>query len=146
MRSYTLEVIDEAWPQQRKGVVPTGNVRIAADLANDLATFEPRSEGQKALHAEAYRQFNELIERRRSRVLGVTAGLSGALWALVLIGAVINIAVTWCFHLHNQKNARLDDGIDLNVARAADFPPGSNGSSLYGGFVSVFATLSTYLR
>jgi hypothetical protein len=35
--------------------------------------------------------------------LGVTAGLSGALWALVLIGAAINIAVTWCFHLHNRR-------------------------------------------
>jgi NADH:ubiquinone oxidoreductase subunit 6 (subunit J) len=36
-------------------------------------------------------------------LLGVTAGLSGALWVLVYIGAVINIAVTWCFHLHNQR-------------------------------------------
>ena len=35
--------------------------------------------------------------------MGVTAGLSGALWALVYIGAGINIAVTWCFHLHNQR-------------------------------------------
>jgi len=35
--------------------------------------------------------------------LGVTAGLSGALWALVYLGSVINIAVTWCFHLHNRK-------------------------------------------
>jgi hypothetical protein len=36
-------------------------------------------------------------------LLGVTAGLSGPLWALVLIGAAINIAVTWCFHLRNQR-------------------------------------------
>ena len=103
VRRYTRQVIDVAWPQQRKGVIPMGNVRIVADLANDLAAFEPASEGQKALHAETYRQFNELVERRRSRVLGVTQGLSGSLWALVLIGAVINIAVTWCFHLHNQR-------------------------------------------
>ena|SRR5215471_12840590 len=103
LRRYTRQVIDVAWPQQRKGIIPTGNVRIVADLANDLAAFEPASEGQKALHEEVYRQFNELVERRRSRVLGVTAGLSASLWALVLIGAVINIAVTWCFHLHNQR-------------------------------------------
>ena len=72
-------------------------------LANDLAAFEPASEGQKALHAEVYRQFNKLVERRRSWVLVVTAGLSGSLWALVLLGAAITIAVTWCFHLHNQR-------------------------------------------
>lgn len=103
VRKYTRNVIDVAWPQQRKGLIPMGNVRIVSDLANDLAVFEPASEGQKALHAETYRLFNELIERRRSRVLGVTQGLSGALWALFLIGAVINIAVTWCFHLHNRR-------------------------------------------
>lgn len=80
-----------------------GNVRIVADLADDLASFEPVSEEQKTLQAEVYRQFTELVERRRSRVLGVRAGLSASLWALVLIGAGINIGVTWCFHLHNLR-------------------------------------------
>src|SRR5215471_449615 len=142
LRRYTRQVIDVAWPQQRKGIIPTGNVRIVADLANDLAAFEPASEGQKALHEEVYRQFNELVERRRSRVLGVTAGLSASLWALVLIGAVINIAVTWCFHLHNRRMHFWMTAFDPLVARTADFPPGGNGSSLFWGPIGVSATLS----
>ena len=96
-------MIDVAWPQQQKGIVPKGNVANVANLANDLAAFEPASEEQKTLHRETYERFNELVERRRSRLLGVTAGLSGALWALVYLGAVINIAVTWCFHVQNRK-------------------------------------------
>lgn len=103
LRDYARQVIDTAWPQQRRGIVPKGNIVVVAALAYDLAAFEPASEGQKDLHEESYRKFNELVQCRRSRLLGVTAGLSGALWALVLIGAAINIAVTWCFHLHNQK-------------------------------------------
>ena len=103
LRSYTREVIDVAWPQQKKGIVPRGNVANVANLATDLAAFEPASEEQKTLHRETYDRFNELVERRRSRLLGVTAGLSGALWALVYLGAVINIAVTWCFHVQNRK-------------------------------------------
>jgi hypothetical protein len=103
LRSYARQVIYVAWPQQRKGIIPTGNIVTIAVLSYDLAAFEPTSEGQKALHAETYTRFNELVERRRSRLLSVKAGLSGALWALVLIGAVINIAVTWCFHLPNRK-------------------------------------------
>ena len=103
LRNYTHEVIDVAWPEQQKGIIPRGNVTILANLATDLAAFEPASEEQKILHQETYSRFNELVERRRSRLLGVTAGLSGALWALVLIGAVIDIAVTWCFHLHNRR-------------------------------------------
>ena len=103
LRRYTREVIDVAWPEQQKGIVPRGNVVNVARLADDLAAFEPASEEQKILHTETLSRFNELVERRRSRLLGVTAGLSGALWALVLIGALINIAVTWCFHLGNQR-------------------------------------------
>jgi hypothetical protein len=36
LRRYTREVIDVAWPQQQKGLIPKGNVANVADLANDL--------------------------------------------------------------------------------------------------------------
>ncbi|MCL2660112.1 MAG: DUF4239 domain-containing protein [Acidobacteriaceae bacterium] len=103
LRSYVHEVIYVAWPEQQKGIIPRGNVAFVARLESDLATFEPASDEQKILHAETFDRFNELVQRRRSRLLGVTAGLSGALWALVYVGAVINIAVTWCFHLNNRR-------------------------------------------
>jgi hypothetical protein len=70
---------------------------------HNLLTFEPATEGQKILHAQALHQFNQLVERRRSRVLSVKAGLSASLWSLVLIGAAINIAVTWLFHVQKEK-------------------------------------------
>jgi len=103
LRRYTRQVIDVAWPEQQKGIVPKGNVATVAQLANDLCSFEPASEELKILDMHAFDRFNELVERRRARLLGVMAGLSGALWALVYIGALINISVTWCFHLHNRK-------------------------------------------
>lgn len=103
LRDYARQVIDTSWPQQRRGIIPEGNFVTLAVVAYDLAAFEPVSNEQKDLHEESYRQFNELVQCRRSRLLSVTAGLSGALWGLVLLGAGINIAVTWCFHLHNQR-------------------------------------------
>jgi len=124
-----------AWPQQQKGIVPKGNVANVANLANDLAAFEPVAEEQKILHRETYDRFNELVERRRSRLLGVTAGLS-----------VINIAVTWCFHVPNRKHAHLDDRLDVLVARADDLPPLGNGSSVFRTDIGVYATFSAYLR
>ena len=86
-----------------EGRYPKGQHRDRCQPANELAGYEPVSEEQKILHTETYDKFNQLVERRRSRLLGVTAGLSGPLWLLVLIGAAINIAVTWCFHLGNQR-------------------------------------------
>lgn len=103
VRRYTREVINVGWPEQQKGIIPRGNVATVANLVHDLTAFEPASEGQKVLCHETYDRFDELVERRRSRLLGVTEGLSGALWALVYLGAVINIAVTWCFQLYNQR-------------------------------------------
>lgn len=103
LRTYTREVIDVAWPQQQKGIIPRNNVATIATLAHDVSAFEPASEEQKNLQKETYTRFNELVQRRRSRLLGVTQGLSAPLWALVYIGGAITIAVTWCFHLQNQK-------------------------------------------
>src|SRR5262249_21194988 len=71
LRRYTRQVIDVAWPEQKKGIVPRGNVANMANLANDLAAFEPVSEEQKTLDRETYDRFDELVERRRSRILGV---------------------------------------------------------------------------
>jgi hypothetical protein len=103
LRTYTRDVIDVEWPEQQKGILPRSNLPKVANLLNDLSAFEPASEGQNALHMETLNKFNEFEERRTSRLFGVTARLSGPLWALVYIGAAINIAVTWCFHLRNQR-------------------------------------------
>jgi hypothetical protein len=97
LRSYTREVIDVGWAQQRHGIVPSGAGAKLAAFQTDFLQFEPKSETQKIVHAEAYRQFNALVERRRARLDSVTAGLPGPLWAMVLIGAFISIAVTWLF-------------------------------------------------
>ncbi len=103
MRTITRQVIDLSWPQQRAGIMPKASLAEFTRFEQDLLTFEPVTEGQKILHAQAIHQFNQLVERRRSRVLSVKAGLSGSLWALVLIGAAINIALTWLFHVQKAR-------------------------------------------
>lgn len=103
LQRYCRNIIDVAWPQQRKGIVPISNKTVLDDVGRDLASFEPASQGQLILHSESLRQFNLLVERRRARHVYVKAGLSSSLWALVLIGAAISIAVTWCFHVRNKR-------------------------------------------
>jgi uncharacterized membrane protein YiaA len=103
LRMYTRNVIDVGWPQQRKGIAPTGNLVTLENLQRHLMSFEPATEGQKILHAEVFRQFNQLVEQRRSRLVSVSSGLSASLWTLVLVGAMINIAGTWFFHLRKKQ-------------------------------------------
>jgi Protein of unknown function (DUF4239) len=103
LREYTREVIDVGWPQQRRGIVPTGASKLLARFQNHFLQFEPKTETEKIVHADAYRQFNTLVEHRRGRLDSVRVGLPGPLWAMVLIGAFISIAVTWFFDMPNPR-------------------------------------------
>ena len=104
LRRYIRAVIDVGWPLQQKGIVPRSpNKTELDDLGKHLTSFEPATEAQKSLLSESFHQYNELVEWRRSRHVSVTSGLSSSLWALVLIGAAISIAVTWAFHVKNRR-------------------------------------------
>ena len=91
LREYTRFVIEEAWPQQRRGIIPTGGTARITVFQEALSAFEPATPGQELLHGEALRQFNHLIELRRLRLHSVTSGIPIVMWYVVGLGAVINI-------------------------------------------------------
>jgi hypothetical protein len=49
LKDYTRHVIDEAWPLQRKGIVPSGNVAYVVAFHAKLIGFEPQTKGQEAM-------------------------------------------------------------------------------------------------
>jgi hypothetical protein len=59
---------------------------------------DPETERQKILATEAYSAYNELTQSRQARLNTVTEEMPGPLWVLVVVGALVCIAVTWCFH------------------------------------------------
>ncbi|HSP96396.1 MAG TPA: hypothetical protein VL049_04005 [Candidatus Dormibacteraeota bacterium] len=98
---YTHYVIEEAWPQQRRGEVPRGGTLILNDLQRVLYAFEPVTEGQKAAHAEALRAFNSLIEFRRQRLEAVDYAVPRSLWSVVVIGALLSITASYVFSMES---------------------------------------------
>jgi hypothetical protein len=102
LRRYAREVIDVAWALQRRGIVPESEGNILSAFETHLQQFEPQTEGQKALYTQVYAGFNHLAELRGRRLQSVREGLSGPLWAIVLAGAFLSIAVTWFFHMKSQ--------------------------------------------
>ena len=103
LREYARQVIDVAWPLQRRGIVPQNAVDRLEAFQTHLASFEPVTEGQKTLLAAAYREFDRILELRRMRLQSVVTGLPSPLWSVVLIGALLNIAVTWFFDMRSQS-------------------------------------------
>ncbi len=101
LRRYTLEVIDHSWPQMRQGIVPNGSAPMLDDFQGHLLQFQPADMGQQVLYSEAYRQFNNLVEVRRSRLDSIQTSLPRSLWWMVLLGALTCIAATWFFHMRS---------------------------------------------
>ena len=97
LRQYTRQVIDVAWPEQQRGVVPVSSGGYLNKFQGDLTGFQPATQAQAIIHQEAYRQFNDLVESRRARLNSVGAHMPFALWILVVLGALITIAVTLFF-------------------------------------------------
>lgn len=98
LRKYARAVIDVGWPMQRRGIVPNNATGALSDFQQHFMSFEPVTERQKILAAEAYRVYNDLTESRRARLNSVTDEMPGPLWTLVIAGALICVVVTWFFH------------------------------------------------
>jgi hypothetical protein len=81
----------------------TPSMTALNQLQKDFVSFEPRTEREKIVAAEAYRAYNELTESRRARLNSVTQEMPAPLWTLVIAGALICIAVTWCFHTRSVR-------------------------------------------
>lgn len=103
LRQYIHHVIEEEWPDQRRGIQPQGHNRLIADLARRLAMFEPATAGQQSLHAETLNELDGFLTYRRLRLQAVDSGLPQVMWFVVLMGAAITIGITWFLWADNQR-------------------------------------------
>ena len=97
LKRYTRHVIDVSWPEQRRGVIPSGSAVLLEDFQAHLLMFEPKSQRETIVAEETYRQFNALVESRRARLETVTSGMPSSLWSLVILGGLITLTVTLFF-------------------------------------------------
>jgi hypothetical protein len=103
LRDYVYYVIHEAWPLQQRGQVPTGGVERMNRFQNIQTSFEPTTEGQKILHAEALHAYNNMIQARRLRLDAVGTGLPGVMWIVIAVGALISLTGTFFFKVEDVR-------------------------------------------
>jgi hypothetical protein len=103
LRDYVEYVIHEAWPRQKKGEVPKEGVVILNRFKNTLLPFEPVTEGQKLLHGETLRAYNQLIHARRLRIDAVETRLPTIMWMVVFVGAAISLSTSFLFKVEDVR-------------------------------------------
>src|SRR5215472_1193925 len=124
LREYTRYTIEEGWAQQRKGIVPKGEVVRSGLLIRSLLDFEPSNEREKTIYADALRQSDHRNELSRARLSNVTTGLPAVLWWVVAFGAAINIVLIWLqdmeVHVHLILGAALASILGLVIFLIAE--------------------------
>lgn len=103
LRDYTDQVINQAWPLQQQGKVPTAGIEQMTNFQAALTKFEPATEGQKILHAETLRAYNLLIQSRRLRLDAVGTELPTVMWVVILIGAFIGLGASFFFKVADAR-------------------------------------------
>jgi hypothetical protein len=103
VRAYTHHVIHEAWPLQRRGIVPSEGVKVVDRLQSTIMRFEPTTEGQKALAQETLASFGRMMDARRLRLDAVEHKLPGAMWLVVLLGAPISLVSAFYFPVRDGR-------------------------------------------
>jgi hypothetical protein len=105
----------------------------AADLLDGMrgavGAFEPTTEGQAVLYDNEIERLHELADARRARLLYADGGLPGVLWAVLLVGAVIEVGFTYLFGLRSATvhvlmvaALALIVGLVLFTVGALDYP------------------------
>ena len=117
LRGYTLQVIQEAWPEQMKSRIPRAGVAWMNRFEAQLLVFEPATEGQKILHAQTLGAYNRMVEARRQRLDAITTGLPGVMWFVLLPGAMGCLLLSICFPVEDGRfHAILVTGLSGFVA------------------------------
>jgi hypothetical protein len=103
LRAYTRQVIDEAWPLQRQGKVPSRGVAHMDSFQQKLVVFAPSTEGEKLLHGETLRAYNQMIQARNLRLDAVSTGLPSVMWAVIVVGAFIGLSASFFFRVEDAR-------------------------------------------
>jgi len=105
LREYTAFTIEKAWPAQREGrgqQVHEG-ITIMDEFQAKLYKYEPATPGQVALHQETLSAYNTLLQYRQLRVDAVNNRLSGVMWSVIWVGALLSIGVAFLYKIDDWR-------------------------------------------
>jgi hypothetical protein len=105
LRTYTVFIINQAWPAQKAGQGQTleRGRQIMDEFQAKLYGFNPSTPGQVALHNETLSAYNNLIDYRRLRIEATASGLSEIMWTVIWVGAAISIGVAYFYKIPDWR-------------------------------------------
>jgi hypothetical protein len=105
LTEYVRVVIEQEWPEMRRGTPTRVSDPVIADLVSALARCRPTEPGETVVFQETFQTMNRLLALRRNRLMATSLGLLPELWMVVLVGGLLNLGLSL---LIATKDIRLD--------------------------------------
>ena len=100
---YLRDVICVAWVEQRAGTKASADGRALRAVRQQVLSIEPNEGGQQARYTAAIQSLNQLNELRRLRADAATSKLSGVMWMIIVLGALMSMCLVYLFRLEDSK-------------------------------------------
>jgi hypothetical protein len=100
---YGRSVIKDEWPAMARGQAEATPTRVKYGIVRSLIEgYEPTDNRENNLHAAELANLDDLAAARTQRVLKAGNVLNPALWAALIVGAVISVAYSYFFGIENR--------------------------------------------
>ena len=101
--SYAEGVVDEEWSLMKEGRSSSRMEARLEELRRSVQGYEPHTDAQDALYAQALAEVDELEENREFRLIAVNEGIPYMVWVVLLVGGVLTIAFTYLFGMESVR-------------------------------------------
>ncbi len=95
LNEYCRAVIEEEWPAMAKSESSPRVWAIVDQLFQSFSHLQPESPRDTNIHAELLTRLNELSDHRRLRLLSADDKIPGAMWAVLIGGALITVCFSY---------------------------------------------------
>jgi uncharacterized membrane protein YraQ (UPF0718 family) len=104
LSDYLDTVIEREWPAQQAGHAPRPEPsETLTRLDHAIEAVDPKTLGQADVDAALLRDLNQFYAARRARLIAADTGIPNEIWAILVIGSFITVAISYFFGMHSVR-------------------------------------------
>ena len=100
---YLHTVVDQDFPDQRRGILPEESAVLVDDIERMLHDYESETLPAQAEYIQLLATFDDFVEARRERIDAVTLELPPLFWLVIWVGAAVNAILIALIYVKNLR-------------------------------------------
>jgi hypothetical protein len=101
MRSYVNDVVEQEWPEMRRGESSPAARKVVLDTVSVLSAFQPRTTAEATIQDHALTLATTIADSRRSRLFANQQGIPMFFWVGDILLAAITIGFCFLFRVRS---------------------------------------------